>query len=68
MSLLIAALHDAGPDTLTRTPSPMVFLNGLLGRPRNEVPYLLLVIGHPADDCQVPAIERESLVEVAMFL
>ena len=66
--LLIAALHTAGLATLTHTPSPMGFLNGLLGRPRNEVPYLLLVVGHPADGCQVPAIERKPLAEVATFL
>lgn len=56
--LLIAALHRAGLATLTHTPSPMGFLNELLGRPRNEMPFLLLVVGHPAENCQVPAIER----------
>ena len=65
--LLIAALHDAGLATLTHTPSPMAFLNELLGRPRHEVPYLLLVVGHPAPDCRVPAIERKSLSDVATF-
>jgi nitroreductase len=66
--LLIAALHDAGLATLTHTPSPMAFLNELLGRPRHEVPYLLLVVGHPAPGCRVPAIERKPLSEVATFL
>lgn len=66
--MLIAALHDAGLATLTHTPSPMAFLNELLGRPRHEVPYLLLVVGHPAPDCRVPAIERKPLSEVATFL
>ena len=33
---LIAALHDAGLATLTHTPAPMKFLNGILGRPANE--------------------------------
>ena len=65
--MLIAALHDAGLATLTHTPSPMAFLNDLLGRPRHEVPYLLLVVGHPAPDCRVPAIERKALAEVATF-
>ncbi len=65
--LLIAALHDAGLATLTHTPSPMAFLNELLGRPRHEVPYLLLVVGHPAPDCRVPAIERKPLSDVATF-
>ena len=65
--LLIAALHHAGLATLTHTPSPMAFLNELLGRPRHEVPYLLLVVGHPAPDCRVPAIERKPLSDVATF-
>jgi len=66
--MLIAALHNAGLATLTHTPSPMAFLNELLGRPRNEVPYLLLVVGHPTPDCRVPAIERKALVDIATFL
>jgi len=66
--LLIAALHEAGLATLTHTPSPMSFLNQLLDRPRNEVPYLLLVVGHPAPDCRVPAIERLPLETIASFI
>lgn len=66
--LLIAALHRAGLATLTHTPSPMGFLNELLGRPRNEMPFLLLVVGHPADDCKVPAIERLPLDAISSFL
>ena len=66
--LLIAALHRAGLVTLTHTPSPMVFLNEILGRPRNEVPYLLLVVGHPAEDCRVPDIDRKAFSEIANFI
>ncbi len=66
--LLIAALHRAGLATLTHTPSPMGFLNTIVGRPRNEMPYLLLVVGHPAEDCRVPAIERLPLEAYAGFL
>jgi len=66
--MLIAALHNAGLATLTHTPSPMAFLNELLGRPRNELPYLLLVVGHPTPDCRVPAIERKALADIATFL
>ncbi len=51
---LIAALHTAGLATLTHTPSPMAFLNEICGRPDNEKPYILLVCGYPAEDCQVP--------------
>lgn len=66
--LLIAALHRAGLATLTHTPSPMAFLNEILGRPKNEVPYLLLVVGHPAEDCRVPDINRLPLSEIASFI
>ena len=59
--LLITALHSAGLATLTHTPSPMGFLNEILGRPADaERPFLLLVVGHPAADARVPAIERKE--------
>ena len=51
---LIAALHHAGLATLTHTPNPMKFLNGLLGRPASEKPVMILVAGHPAEDATVP--------------
>ncbi len=66
--LLIAALHRAGLATLTHTPSPMGFLNEILGRPKNEMAYLLLVVGHPAVDCRVPDIQRLGLDQYASFL
>ena len=65
---LIAALHHAGLGTLTHTPSPMNFLNEILDRPKNERPYLLLVVGYPADDATVPAITKKPLDEIATFL
>ncbi|MGE3822142.1 MAG: nitroreductase family protein [Isosphaeraceae bacterium] len=66
--LLIAAIHLAGLVSLTHTPSPMGFLNEALGRPRNERPFLLLVVGHPAPDAKVPNIERKSLDQFTTFL
>ncbi len=66
--LLIAALHRAGLATLTHTPSPMGFLNEILARPKNEMAYLLLVVGHPAADCRVPDIQRLALDQYASFL
>ena len=66
--LLVAALHEAGLVCLTHTPSPMGFLNELLGRPPHERPFLLLVVGHPADDARVPRIGRKPLEEIATFL
>jgi nitroreductase len=65
---LIAAIHRAGLASLTHTPSPMRFLNDLLGRPENERPYLILVVGYPADDARVPDISRKSLTEIATFV
>lgn len=51
---LIAALHHAGLATLTHTPNPMTFLNGLLGRPASEKPVMILATGHAADTATVP--------------
>jgi len=65
---LVAALHHAGLASLTHTPSPMGFLNKLLDRPVHEKPFLLLVVGHPADDAAVPDIGRKSLGEISSFL
>jgi iodotyrosine deiodinase len=65
---LVAALHHAGLATLTHTPSPMNFLNQILGRPENERPFLLLVVGYPAPGVMVPDIGKKSLAEIATFL
>jgi iodotyrosine deiodinase len=66
--LLIAALHHAGLASLTHTPSPMGFLNDILGRPPNEKPFLLLVVGYPADGAMVPDIGKKTLAEIATFV
>ena len=66
--MLITALHQAGLATLTHTPSPMKFLNEILGRPVSERPFLLLVVGYPADDARVPDIERKDLAEFTTFI
>ena len=65
--ILITALHHAGLATLTHTPSPMNFLNEILGRPSNERPFLLLVTGYPAEDARVPAITKKPLEAIATF-
>jgi nitroreductase len=62
--LLITALHQAGLATLTHTPSPMGFLNTLLDRPAHERPFLLLVVGYPAEGAEVPDIQRKAMAEV----
>lgn len=65
--MLITAIHNAGLVTLTHTPSPMNFLAKALGRPDNERPFLLLPVGYPAQDAEVPSLKRKSLEEVAVF-
>ena len=66
--MLITAVHHAGLASLTHTPSPMKFLNQILGRPVNERPFLILVVGYPAADAQVPHLKKKSLDEMATFL
>ena len=66
--LLIAALHRAGLATLTHTPSPMKFLNEILGRPKSERPFLLLVVGYPAEGARVPDIRRKALEEFTSWV
>ncbi len=66
--LLITALHRAGLASLTHTPSPMAFLNEILGRPKSERPFLLLVTGYPADDARVPDISRKPLDAFVTFV
>ena len=65
--LFIAALHSMGLSTVTHTPSPMRFLNEILGRASNERPYILFPIGFAAADAQVPDLERRRLDEISVF-
>jgi len=67
VGMLIAALHESGLAALTHTPSPMRFLNEILGRPSNERPFLLLVVGYPAARAEVPRITKKSLEEIAVY-
>ena len=61
---LLAALHIAGLATLTHTPSPMGFLASILGRPKNEKPFLLIPVGFPESDAAVPSISKKPLEEI----
>ncbi|MBC6995451.1 nitroreductase family protein [Neolewinella lacunae] len=65
--LLISAIHHAGLVTVTHTPSPLNFLQKILGRPDNERPFLLLPVGYPAADAQVPSIGRKGLDEISVW-
>ncbi len=66
--MLITAIHHAGLASLTHTPSPMGFLNDILGRPPQEKPFLLLVVGYPAENAAVPDIGKKPLAEIATFV
>ncbi len=65
LGMLITAIHNAGLVTLTHTPNPMNFLNTILERPKHESPVVILPIGYPADDAQVPDLQRKSLSEIS---
>lgn len=66
--MLITAIHHAGLASLTHTPSPMGFLNDILGRPQNERAYLILVVGYPAPEAVVPAISKKTLQDFVTFV
>jgi nitroreductase len=65
--LFVAAIHHMGLVTLTHTPSPMRFLNEILGQPENEKPFILFPVGYPAEGCEVPDLRRKSLDQVAIW-
>jgi iodotyrosine deiodinase len=64
VGMLLTALHNAGLATLTHTPSPMKFLQEILNRPKTEVPFVLIPVGYPAENVQVPDIKRKPLDEI----
>ncbi len=64
---LLAAIHNAGFVSLTHTPSPLNFLQKILERPSNERPYLLIPVGYPADNAEVPVLERKGLDDMTVF-
>ncbi|MBE7418696.1 MAG: nitroreductase family protein [Ideonella sp.] len=65
--LFIAAIHRMGLVTLTHTPNPMGFLRDLLGRGTNEKAVLVLPVGYPRADAQVPDLQRLPLEAIAQF-
>lgn len=68
--MLITALHSAGLGTLTHTPAPMGFLTEICERPKTEKPFVLMVVGHPAEGCTVPthALIKKELEEITTFM
>lgn len=68
--MLITALHSAGLGTLTHTPAPMGFLRDICGRPKDEKPFVLMVVGYPSDGATVPkhALIKKDLSDISTFL
>ena len=56
---LLMALQNAGLVSLTHTPSPMGFLERILERSKNEKAYLLIPIGFPAENAEVPTLNKK---------
>ena len=65
---LISAFHMAGLATLTHTPAPMKFLNEICGRPEAEKPVILLVVGYPAEDAEVPKIGKYPVDTISSWI
>ena len=65
---LLAALHHAGLATLNHTPSPMNFLGEILNRPKNEKAFLLIPVGYPAKDAEVPDITKKPFSEISKIV
>ena len=57
---LLSAIHSAGLVALTHTPSPMGFLEKICKRPKNERAYLLIPIGYPAEDAEIPDLQKKD--------
>jgi len=62
---LLASLHAAGLATLTHSPAPMGFLSRILDRPANERPFILIPVGYPAEDAEVPSLTKKSLDDIS---
>jgi iodotyrosine deiodinase len=46
----------------------MGFLAQVLGRPANEKPFLLLSVGYPAEDAEVPNVTKKLLSGSAILV
>ena len=68
VGILLSSLHQAGLATLTHTPSPMAFLSEILERPPNERAYVIIPVGYPAADAQVPVIRKKPLDEIMVLI
>ena len=62
--ILLTALHYSGLTALTHTPSPMGFLENVLNRPKNERAFLLIPVGFPVENAEVPTIKKKPLNQI----
>jgi hypothetical protein len=46
----------------------MKFLQEILGRPKIEIPFVMIPVGLPAKDARVPDISRKPLEEIMIVL
>lgn len=67
VGFLIMAIHNAGLVTVPHTPSPMSFLREILGRPKNEKAFVILPVGYPIENAQVPNIKRKKLTDILVW-
>lgn len=65
---LIQALHQAGLQTLTYTPSPIQFLTRLCQRPEGETAEMILVVGHGHPDAELPQLKKKPFEDIADFI
>src|SRR5438445_8574376 len=65
---LLASLHAAGLAMLTHSPAPMGFLKEILERPANERPFILIPVGYPAEDAEVPSLTKKWLDDISVRL
>jgi|TARA_B110000263_G_scaffold178244_1_gene155930 iodotyrosine deiodinase len=65
---LLVALHNAGLVTLTHTPSPMGFLEKILNRPKNEKAFLLIPVGYPSEEAEVPELVKKPYKDIVTNL
>jgi nitroreductase len=68
VGFLLASLHTAGLATLTHSPAPMGFLTRILGRPENERPFILIPVGYPTEEAEVPTLTKKPLEQIADVL
>lgn len=65
IGFLINAIRNAGLASLTYTPAPPTFLREVLGRPEGETPVMVLVVGKPDPNYELPILRKKTFDEIA---